>query len=245
MMSCDRPSAVLIVVGLLIFTHVVRWTQSVHAYQEAGVLIDDPRPVAKAMALLSRQLRWTITYEDPLYVNAAELRFFDQRHAIPRGGRLQLPANPIESAQRDPVAFLESVVSREETAYGRVKRFKVLRSKSMFHVVPEQVLDASGKWQTSVPILDTWIPMSHDIVTLSQFLERVCEELSAVSATKVITATVPRGPLADMTLAPQNRMAQARTLLIDALSTMPVQLKWVLMYDPSSATYYLSVLRPF
>jgi hypothetical protein len=223
----------------------------VEARQDAaGAVIEDSRPVAKAMALLSRQLDWIITYEDPVYVNAADLQVLDPRHAIPRPGRLQLPDSAvIKMAQQDPVAFLESVLGQEETSYGKVKRFKVLRSASMFHVVPERVLDAAGQWQAVVPVLDTTVSISHRATTLADFLELVVPELSAASGTKIITASmpqnarVPRGSVAPLMVPAQERRATARAILRDTLSTLDVPLKWVLMYDPSSATYYLSVVR--
>jgi hypothetical protein len=42
----------------------------------------------------------------------------------------------------------------------------------------------------------------------------------------------------------QERTARVRTLLVEALSRTQVPLKWWLMYDPSSATYYLSIAPP-
>jgi hypothetical protein len=208
------------------------------------------------MALLSRQLGWNITYEEPVYVNADDLsvvrnRKGDRQTKVLRKGFVRLPGEgAMATAQEDPVAFLESVIGTEETSRGRVKRFKVLRSESMFHVVPDKVLDAAGRWQTVVPILDTDITISHHAVSLSEFLETLCANLSAVGPTKVITATmpitasIPRGSAALIMVPAQERTAPARTLLVEALSRAPMPLKWMLMYDPSSTTYYLSVGPP-
>jgi hypothetical protein len=135
------------------------------------------------------------------------------------------------TAQEDPVAFLESVIGTEETSRGRVKRFKVLRSQSMFHVVPDQVLDAAGLWQRAVPIFDTRITISHGAVSLSEFLEILCGNLSAVGPTKVITGSSIRNGLAAQTMLPaQERTARVRTLLVEAVSKTQVPLKWMLMY---------------
>src|ERR1700752_3713396 len=209
------------------------------------------------MALLSRQLGWNITYEEPVYVNADDLLdvtktpIGGRRAIILRGGRVRLPDEAVmATAQENPVAFLESVIATEEMSRGRVKRFKVLRSESMFHVVPTQVLDAAGRWQRAVPIFDTEITISHGAVSLSEFLEMLCANLTAVGPTKVITATmpitakIPRGSAALIMVPAQQRTAGARTLLVEALSKTDVPLKWWLMYDPPSATYYLSVGSP-
>jgi len=245
---CSRRAVLAIITCLLVFALVDRWAASVDAHQAAGGVVDDPRPVAKAMALLSRRLGWNITYEDPVYVNADDLLVLTKggkRSSIPRWGRVRLPDEAVmATAQENPVAFLGSVIATEEMSRGRVKRFKVLRSESMFHVVPDQVLDAAGRWQTAVPIFDTTITISHPAVSLNEFLEILCENLSAVSPTKVITATIPRGPAAQTMLPAQERTARARTLLVEALSRTELPLKWLLMYDPPSATYYLSVVPP-
>jgi hypothetical protein len=133
---------------------------------------------------------------------------------------------------------------------GQVKRFKVLRSESMLHVVPDQVLDATGLWQTAVPILDTEITISHGAVSLSDFLEILCVNLSGAGSTKVITGSMPiiarisRGSAPLIMLPPLERTARARAILVDALSRTQAPLKWMLMYDPSSATFYLSISRP-
>ena len=78
---------------------------------------------------------------DDLFV----IRKGDRRATYLRPGRVRLPDEAaMATAQENPVAFLESVIATEEMSRGRVKRFKVLRSESMFHVVPDQVLDARG-----------------------------------------------------------------------------------------------------
>lgn len=249
--SAGSVRALALATCLLVFPQGAMRSGSVDAHQGAGTVVEDARPVAKAMALLSRQLGWNITYEEPVYVNADDLLdvtktpIGGRRAIIPRRGRVRLPDEAVmATAQENPVAFLESVIATEEMSRGRVKRFKVLRSESMFHVVPDQVLDAAGRWQTAVPTFDTTITISHRAVSLNEFLEILCENLSAVGPTKVITATKPRGPAAQTMLPAQERTARARTLLVEALSKTQVPLKWLLMYDPPSATYYLSIAPP-
>ena len=233
-------------------TFVFSWSDgrsaSVDAHQAVGAVVESGRPVAKAMALLSRQLGWNITYEEPVYVNADDLfviRKGDRRATYLRPGRVRLPDEAaMATAQENPVAFLESVIATEEMSRGRVKRFKVLRSESMFHVVPDQVLDAAGRFQRAVPIFDTTITISHGAVSLSEFLEILCANLSAVGPTKIINAGYRGGSAAQTMLPAQERTARVRTLLVEALSKTQVPLKWWLMYDPPSATYYLSITRP-
>jgi hypothetical protein len=148
--------ALMLAAGLLVFPLVGNWSTSVATRQGVDTIVEGARPVAKAMALISSQLGWNITHEEPVYVN-------------------------------DHVSW---------------------RSESV-GVLGDSVRD-----------------------------------LSAVGPTKVVNATRPRGPVVHTMLPAQERTARARTLLVEALSKTQVPLKWTLMYDPSSATYYLSIAPP-
>jgi hypothetical protein len=224
----------------------MRWGV-VDAQQGAGIGVEDPRAVGKAMAMLSKQLGWNITYEDPAYVNAEDLAKAPVAggRAIPRRGRVWLPADAaLAATQKDPVAFLESVLATEETSRGRVKRFNVLRTGSMFHVVPDQVLDAAGLWHTAMPVLGTSLTVSYDAMNLAEFVELLCAQVGAANGTTINVGRMPT-PLALQTTVPaQQRTASARTLLAEALLLAPKPLSWLLMYAPSSGTYYLHIVSP-
>ncbi len=203
------------------------------------------------MALLSRQLGWNITYEDPPYVSADDLLdvtktpIGGKRAIIPRGGRVRLPDDVVmAAAQEDPVALLEAVLGTEEMARGRVRRFKVLRSGSMFHVVPDKVLDTFGLWQDADPILGTMVSMSHGEVTLIRFMEILCGEVGAVRSATIKVGKIPTVLAMQTTLPAQERTATARALLADAVSKARLPLSWLLMYDPSNTTYILNVVPP-
>jgi hypothetical protein len=135
-MHVEKPSAgsvraLALTTCLLVFPQGATRSGSVDAHQAAGAVVEDARPVAKAMALLSRQLGWNITYEEPVYVNTDDLyvlRNGGRQATYPRPGQVRLPDEAVmATAQENPVAFLESVIATEEMSRGRVKRFKVLR----------------------------------------------------------------------------------------------------------------------
>jgi hypothetical protein len=78
LMHVEKPSAgsvraLALTTCLLVFPQGGMQSGSVDAHQAAGAIVEDARPVARAMALLSRQLGWNITYEEPVYVNADDL----------------------------------------------------------------------------------------------------------------------------------------------------------------------------
>jgi hypothetical protein len=113
----------------------------------------------------------------------------------------------------------------------------------MLHVVPDTVLNAAGLWEPAVSILDTQLSVPHRALNLSEFVDMLCADVGTIR--QVMIKGNVRGMLALKTRLPaQERTALARTLLVDALSMAPKPLSWLLMYDPPSATYYLSVVPP-
>jgi hypothetical protein len=245
----SRRWALALTTCLLVFPPGGMRSGLVDAHQGTGASVEDPRPVAKAMAVLSRQLGWNITYEDPAYVNAEDLLtkapVNGSRATIPRGGRVWLPDNAILAAtEEDPVALLESVIATEETLRGRVKRFRLLRTGSMFHVVPDKVLDAAGRWQSAMPILGTRLSVSHGAVNLSEFVEMLCADVGAANRATIRVGRMPTTLALQTTLPAQERTAPARTLLAEAPSMAPKPLSWLLMYAPRTGRTICTSCRP-
>jgi hypothetical protein len=114
----------------------------------------------------------------------------------------------------------------------------------MFHIVPDKVLDEAGLWQTAIPVLGTMVSVSYGVTNLSEFLERLCADVGAVSGRQVKVGRIPTTLALRTTVPAQERTATARTLLADALSLARAPLSWLLMYDPSSGTFYLHIVPP-
>lgn len=223
---------------------------SIEARQAAVQVVEDPRPVAKAMSLLSRQLGVVISYEDPPWVNQNEILDItkkplgDRRLLIPRGGTIQVPNESVVVASRqDPMAVIDSVLGREQTR-GGTKRFRVQQSGTMFQVIPERFIDASGLWQDALPILDTTVTISHRDVSLMDFVQLLCAEISVVRSETVKPGSTLIAVALRTKVPAQERTAPARRLLEDAISAAGVPLTWLLFYAPDTKDYALNVVPP-
>lgn len=218
--------------------------------KQPAYFIEDARPVARAMTDVARQLKWTISYEDPPYVNIEELldltvTLIDGRHSIvPRGGRILVPDGLAAlAATEDPVVLLESILGTERMAKGTVRRFTVLRSGSMFHVVPTKVLDAEGRWQTLTPALDTPVSFSRGEISLGDFLQALCGQITAHSGVPVTAGNVA-AMLASNKVKLETGRGPAREFLVRALASVSRPFAWLLFYSPSDAKYYLHLVPP-
>jgi hypothetical protein len=217
--------------------------------EEAPQSFEEGRTVHKAMALLARELGWNITYEDPPYVSPEDMRDVTvvevngQRAIYPRGGRVTLPENLRERAAReDPVAFLESVLATEETPRGKLRRFKILRSGTMFHVVPVRRLNLQGQWEPVVPVLDARVRLLPGDRSLNEFLT---EFAAAVRASTGITVGAVIRPMHGFTVhLDQKWEGTARDLLARALASFDRPKSWVLLYDIPRRAYILHVGAP-
>lgn len=213
--------------------------------------IEGARPVAAAVARLARELGWNITYEDPPFINGKELRdltvkVIDGRHIfVPKGGRVLLPDNlDAVAATEDPVALLESIVATEQSETGTIKRFKVFRSASRFHVVPTKFLDQQGRWRMLTPVLDTPVRLSHGEVNLLEFMDVLCHSITAANGATVKAGRVPVNLGLRTRLPRRTREGPARELLLETIESLPQALAWLLYYDPSVGTYYLHIVPP-
>ena len=240
----------LLLTAVFILLLPVGYQLSVLARQPDEV-VEGGRPVAKAMAMLSRELGWTITYEDPPYVNADDLRdatavpLDGRRLIVPRGGRVTLPGNrvAVRSAD-DTITLLDAVLESEQTPEGPVKRFRVLRSDSVLHVVPTKFLDTAGEWRTVTPVLSTHVLVKHEEISLFEFLKKLCAETTRVAGENVKLGRVPVNLVMKTKFPPGQQKGIARTLLLDVLSSTGERLTWLMLYDPTTRTYFLHIGAP-
>lgn len=217
---------------------------------QSGEVLEAGRPVQKAMVRLAGELGWNISYEDPPYVNPDDMRdvtvreIDGQRAIIPRGGRITLPDDVAARAGiENPVALLESVLATEQTARGNVKRFRILRSRTMFHVIPTKFLNAEGRWQPLLPVLDSTVSLSSGEMSLLEFLQELCAQITESSGTKVVGGVAPMLGVTTR-LKAQERQGRARDLLVEALATTGTPHSWLLLYDIPRRAYFLHIVRP-
>jgi hypothetical protein len=216
------------------------------------VSVDDPRPLAKAVALIEERYGWVITYEDPRYeyegdiddVTAVIRRDFDlsKKVLIPRGGRFDYYYELAGEAEqpRDPVTFLEKLIETYN-ASGLPGQFELAQTGNIFHVLPVAVTNRDGQDASQSSILETPISlpagewMGHEVLGL------VLRAVSEASGVKVEAGTVPFNLLRSAMEGKIVRDIPARVVLARALAASGRKLSWHLFYGPGTRMYFLNV----
>lgn len=221
--------------------------------------VNDPRPMAQAVLSLIRSYPVTITYEDPQYEFAGDLREVTRppRDApqprvgtvVPRGGAFEAAYEVAEDTGEpvDLTAAIQGLIDANNQApHGA--HFALTRSGDVFHVVPAEIRDGRGRWVPQRSILD--VP-----ITFSSAGERGAFELLD-AILKVISAATGRdivgryasGPLACGTpCAAYDRKIDAtnepaRDVLMRLLHSLNPRYTWLLYYGLPERGYVFNLV---
>ena len=171
------------------------------------VTVSNGRPVAQAAIRLETVYGWAITYEDLPLVYESDLEDVTskvrkdgksasepgiQRILTPRVWTFSFAFDPpaqLEPGTRAPEglargAILDMLKSYSESI-GGVEMFTLTDSNGLFHIIPTQRRDASGKLEKIVPLLDTPVVISPGQRTGYEFVEQICRSLASQSGSPV------------------------------------------------------------
>lgn len=217
-----------------------------------------PRPVLMAVLDLTRTYNYAyvISYEDPRYVYQGDLSdvtsernitaYSASKVLIPRGGNLQLtlPAGT-SMGQQGMYTLLQQLVGSWNNSGQGGAHFQVDEDGSTFHIVPTEVRNMAGNWQTVGSIMDDLISLPERPRTKDQMFQAICNALSFSAGIRV--HSIPNGGLiigprspASYTIGATDEpagsvMTRAFTLLGQTPRT------WYLLYDPTMHAYYLNI----
>ena len=170
------------------------------------ISVDDPRPLAACIDEIERKFGWIVTYEDPVYLNAAEINDVTSsvrrdgksypRVLVPRGGPFTfsyaLPTDGGSSA--DPAALLQALLAAYE-ANGNPGSFRALTEGASFHIVPTKVSNESGVLTDYVPPLETLISLESGERTLVEVVQSIVAAVSSQSRSNIIVGATPTNAL--------------------------------------------------
>ena len=222
--------------------------------ESRDLTVDDPRPVAEAIFRMIRQYPTIVTYEDPRYVYSEDIQDVTERVRrnasdtgrrilVPKGGPLQVTYE-VNTDSNQPVSCANVLAAILQAA--RVNpsggRFAVKQQGEMFHVVPAQVRDISGKWVQQTPILDTPITLYVEQQDYHQLIEAIVAEVSKASGEKVVLYDDQFAPSFANRIGRVNATNQpARDVLMTALHAMSDRFTYRLLYDPGVKYYGLNL----
>jgi hypothetical protein len=231
---------------------------------EQQLSISDPRPVAKALEILSQRHGIVITYEDPPYAAESDLKDVTtavsrsplkpgQSVLVPRGGVLELTYSV--SAPTGKLDNSDAVIRKILDAHlvtGAGSQFELIQQGDVFHVVPVMVKNSAGAWVATRSILDAPITLPVQPRSGTQIVDAICNALST-SKVRVAVGMVPEAPLASGRVVEGGTNEPARDILSRSLKQLSTeagkrlgagdqrQYVWQLLFDPSSKMYFLNL----
>lgn len=223
--------------------------------EEIDIIVDGVRPVSQAIDAVAERLGYVVTYEDPRYVYAGDLR--DVTAEVNKSGgrgkifwpmsstlevrRLSLPAQPDPTAASEVIRRILDVYA-QGTVGGR---FKVVSAGNMLHVVPDQVRDQSGAWIEQASILDTRINIAPAPRSVDAMIDAICAALQAAGTPVVLyddggSRLMYDGPSIDPVQSARDELA--REVLIRTLARRGPNIGWKLSYFNTTAQqgYFLT-----
>jgi len=144
-----------------------------------GLEVFSGRPMDGAAIALSEQLQCAITYEDPPFEFAGDLRPLHSGTAtlVPRSGRIsfsyQKTGNTLEIIRQ---------LLAEHSAAGNVGDFIVTQTGDIYNVIPVRYRNKAGKIVEHHSILDTKITISLQDTNMQQAMDAICKAVSKANS---------------------------------------------------------------
>jgi hypothetical protein len=210
------------------------------------VVIDDPRPLAKAASELEQRFGWIVTYEDVPYVFAGDRRdvTLEVARVSPTGGRRVIQPNgspfllSIEQTPKDPIQSLNEVV-RAYMRSGNTGVFRVQAAPPYYHVFPIEFRTERGVSVTQQAVLNSPISLSPGRRTLMRVLEELTGAVATATSKRVVVGTVPINFAMQTQVEGGADNEPARNVLRRILRETGVSLSWQLFSDPSGTFDYV------
>jgi hypothetical protein len=231
---------------------------SVGVAQDSVTITTDPKDLSRPVSTLLSQLRErekiSVTYEDPRYVNVADIQDvttqvaknlspaeekFGPHILVPKGKAITFVYTPQDMRTPEGAEANIARMLREYRALGG-PAFTVKRDGIRLHVLPSEVLSAAGDPVKQDSILDTVVSIPAGRRTTNQLLQSICDEIKKQTGYQVDAGT------GDPTYTnPTRQVVDSQTAraaiagLLDSLAT-PGDFVWDLYYDPSDKAYVLN-----
>ena len=225
-----------------------------HLANSVAITANDSRPLAQAVTALSEEYGWAIDFEDPPYHSKYDLlddtdAKWRAAHTTDKGVTViagdtfqtefpQTPDNSAASAEH----ILDGVVS-DYNASTNPGRFAIRdEGDGRFAVIGIHVKDDKGQDEAVTPVLDTLISIPTETRDGITTIQTIVNAVSLKNQIKIGLFMMPQNALAQANVSVGGENIPARVLLVQALSTMKMNLYWRLYYDHDVKSYGFSLL---
>jgi hypothetical protein len=220
---------------LLLFASLCALSASMHG-QELTLTVDDPRPLAAAVANLEDRFGWVVTYEDPRYLHPEDAQDVTQavqrnhqpgqaRTLVPRGGPFTFVAQIGSAVSQEPEVL--RALLEQYAAFGYPGTFTVRRTGSVFHVIPTATRNAQGAQELYESVLDKRVSQTAGTRTAMDAVAALAAQVG------LMVGRLPT-PMFGQTMLNQDAASDtARNLLMRILRATTVKpLSWRVLCDP-------------
>jgi len=144
-----------------------------------GLDVYDSRPMAEAVIALGEQLQCPITYEDPPFEFAGDLRpvYPGSTMPVPKGGRISFSYQKTD----DTLGVITQLLALH-SAVGNAGDFSVIQTGDIYNVIPVRYKNKVGKPVDHHSILDTRISISLQDTNMQYALDAVCKAVSKANS---------------------------------------------------------------
>jgi hypothetical protein len=206
-----------------------------------SIRVEDSRPLSAVVDQLERDYGWSVTYEDPPFVDSSEIEDVTDRVSrvphpqkrtfVPRGGVFQFDFQPPSDGVAQASATLAALVQRyNSTLQGPV--FALGGDAELWHVFPRMFRDATGILRQYTPVLDTKVTIPAKDRTALEMIQATVSALAdrrqpiglGLVSTRALAHTHVYGGAHD---------EPARNVLSRmVLAARPAKVIWVLFFSP-------------
>jgi hypothetical protein len=223
-----------------------------------SISVDDYRPLSVFAIELQKRYGIAITYEEGPWAAAEDLEDVTEAFIRTNGPGKAPPPRPVIGPRRAAVSFeyaldpakgrptdfgdlLSALVFQYEIE-GAPGRFRAEGSRDIYHLIPDRLKDAAGKWQPVAPVLETPVHLADAERTAEDTLAEVVRQVNDASPVEVRVAWVPNNLFHQTLVRLSADGVAARDVMRQVLELLPRRVSWILNYDPTTMRYYLSYM---
>jgi hypothetical protein len=203
-------------------------------------VVNEPRPVGRAVLQIQKQLGYVVTYEDTVYRFPGDLVDVSKQvrrdgRQIPvlsmRGGTIRFRHTPRASTLASQVEeVLGEIVARSRRA-GNIGDFRVESAVNGYHVVPAQAKNRTGVEEPYESPLESRITMESRDESAFAMISRFIDAVSEASGQPLEAGVMPPR-LHSIPVSVDARNDKARDVLWRALQSINPALSWQLLCVP-------------
>ena len=237
------PTIAMSLAAASVLHAVAPTSTSARSQREIAIdIVNEPRPVGRAILQLQKQLGYVVTYEDTAYrfpgdiIDVTKQVRRDGKN-IPvlamRSGTIHFRYSPRASTLGGQVEeVLQEIVTRSRRA-GNIGDFRVESAVNGYHVVPVQAKNREGVEEPYDSPLESRITMASRDESAYATIHRFIDVVAKASGQPVEAGLMPTNRLMQTRVTIDGRNDKARDVLWRALQSIGPELSWQLLCGPA------------